>query len=716
MKLHSHPLLLALALALPGATAAHAQTTAFTYQGRVTTGSMPFTGTGQFKIAIVTATNASAQATATATVSFGFVVNIAVTVPGNGYATPPSVTLSGGGGDGATATATVNGGMVTGITVNNNGSGYTTAPMVIISPPPASLNFVTHWSNDGTSIAGSEPAGAITTPVTNGLFTLAVGDSSVAGMSAVDASLFRQRGLALRLWFSDGANGFSALDPIQPLTEAPRAAFALTADTVATGSVGPAELANQSVATAHLQDSAVTAGKIAAGQVVRSLNGLSDSVTLVAGTNVTLQLDGNTIRLDSALGGLPWLAVPGPAQQAEPNRGYLATHGSLVTITLPNAPPVGSIVRVAGSGAGGWQLNQNPGQKVRTAGIAASITFSNTWTPRASSQNWVQLCSSADGVKLFGVVSNGFIYASTNGGQTWVARDSSRHWNSVSCLADGSQVYATASSSGGTGGLWSGDASQGSWSKIGPPGSQARFVAASAHADGYLVTGLFGGGAITTDVLWNMWIFSGNFTQVQMPSDEHWFAAAASTNGSNWVVVATNGMAHTSSDGGFTWVPQDVRRDWSGVAAAADGKRLYGSVRGATILTSTNSGANWDSLPQLPAGNWQSVACSHDGAIIGAVMRGGNIHISRDFGATWTSVESSRQWVSIACTADGAKFVAAVAGGQIYTSTTAAVPSVSTTTGTAGRLTGGQGSAVELLYVGNGEFIPLSYMPTLVAY
>ena len=136
-----------------------AQNTVFTYQGRVTATGSNFTGAGQFKFALVTSTNFSQQATATANPpSGGFITVINVTFGGSGYVTAPAVTISGGGGSGATAHANVSGGAVTSIIVDNPGSGYTSTPLVIIAAPTANITYTTYWSNDGTSVGGSEPA------------------------------------------------------------------------------------------------------------------------------------------------------------------------------------------------------------------------------------------------------------------------------------------------------------------------------------------------------------------------------------------------------------------------------------------------------------------------------------------------------------------------------------------------------------------------------
>ncbi len=233
-----------IAFTLLGFSTVFAQSTTFTYQGRVTDNGTNFNGPGSFKFALVTSTNISSQATATAHLTGGFVTSCTVVLGGNGYNTPPTVTLSGGGGSGATATATVSGGVVTAITVNLAGSGYTSPPTVTIAAPPDNITYATYWSNDGTSVAGSEPTAAVGVGVANGLFTVVLGDTTVANMTAIGASLFSQPNLQLRLWFNDGANGSVALSPLQNLTPAPYAIYsanAVTANNVS-GTVPDARL------------------------------------------------------------------------------------------------------------------------------------------------------------------------------------------------------------------------------------------------------------------------------------------------------------------------------------------------------------------------------------------------------------------------------------------------------------------------------------------
>jgi len=225
-----------------------AQGPAFTYQGRVKANGVDFNGAGQFKFAFVTGSNANQTATVMANVNSGFVTSYTITFGGNGYISPPVVTIFGGGGSGATATTSISGGAVTAITAANPGSGYTSAPTVTVAAPPENISYTTYWSNDGTSGAGGEPSGAVSVGVSNGLFTVVLGDTTLPNMTALDASLFAQPNLQLRIWFNDGVHGFAALDPAQNLTPTP---YAITARALS-GSLSASQLSTGSLADARL--------------------------------------------------------------------------------------------------------------------------------------------------------------------------------------------------------------------------------------------------------------------------------------------------------------------------------------------------------------------------------------------------------------------------------------------------------------------------------
>jgi hypothetical protein len=92
----------------------------------------------------------------------------------------------------------------------------------------------TYWSNDGTSSGGGEPTASVSLTVSEGLFSLLLGDTTVTGMSvALDESVFSDPDTYLRVWFSEDDLTFTQL-PDQKIASVPyalQAQSALEADT-----------------------------------------------------------------------------------------------------------------------------------------------------------------------------------------------------------------------------------------------------------------------------------------------------------------------------------------------------------------------------------------------------------------------------------------------------------------------------------------------------
>ncbi len=243
------------------AMVASAQTTTFTYQGQVMVDATPFTGTGQFKFALVTSSNASHQATARAVVSGGFITSYPIIAMGSGYTTLPVITITDAMGSGARARAVLSGGRVVSITPLDAGSRYSSTPTVTISPPPADTRYATYWSNDGTSVDGSEPTDAVNVNVTDGVFTVIIGDDTLANMQPMDPAVFETSDLQLRVWFNDATHGFTPMDPATLIGSVPYASFALKAKSI-TGSVAPENLADNSINSIKVEDGSITAADL----------------------------------------------------------------------------------------------------------------------------------------------------------------------------------------------------------------------------------------------------------------------------------------------------------------------------------------------------------------------------------------------------------------------------------------------------------------------
>src|SRR6266567_2900355 len=70
-----------------------------------------------------------------------------------------------------------------------------------------------YWSNNGSSVNGSEPTAAVTVVVAGGLFTVLLGDATLANMTAIPATVFTNADVRLRIWFDGGTSGFQELAP-----------------------------------------------------------------------------------------------------------------------------------------------------------------------------------------------------------------------------------------------------------------------------------------------------------------------------------------------------------------------------------------------------------------------------------------------------------------------------------------------------------------------
>lgn len=106
--------------------------------------------------------------------------------------------------------------------VNFQGTGY--FKFAIVDDPD--LPTESYWSHDGTSVAGSEPSLPLNINVLDGLFHIELGQSP---QEPLDPSVFENDPVYLRIWFSDGVNGFQMLSPDQPILST---GFSLNADTV----------------------------------------------------------------------------------------------------------------------------------------------------------------------------------------------------------------------------------------------------------------------------------------------------------------------------------------------------------------------------------------------------------------------------------------------------------------------------------------------------
>lgn len=136
---------------------------------------------------------------------------------------------------------------------------------------------VTYWSNDGTGLAGGEPAQPVALTVDNGLFTVGLGNTSLANMTALSPLVFTNAELFLRIWFGPAPNSLVKLAPDQRVTSVGYAMMtanvpdgSIRSTKLAPGAIGSTQLAAQSVQSSNLAPAAVTSAAIGAGAIIDS--------------------------------------------------------------------------------------------------------------------------------------------------------------------------------------------------------------------------------------------------------------------------------------------------------------------------------------------------------------------------------------------------------------------------------------------------------------
>lgn len=258
-----------------------------------------------------------------------------------------------------------------------------------------------YWSNNGSSVNGSEPSADTGVNAQDGQFQVLLGDVSMPNMQTIPSPAFDHSDVRLRIWMNVSDPTFTQLAPDQRVAAAGYAFRAaglpdgtVTGPMLAPNAVGAGELANGSVGTAKIADNAITANKLAANAVgsvqlsdtlrlqdlvIESAGGLNRVEVGSAGDagilrmnhgsigrflEITGTTDGGFFRLYDQLGGL------GAGQK---------------TVELGSSDVGGYATVLQHNGGAGLQLNgQNgntPGGNIllyRSAGIGASLSGQGT--------------------------------------------------------------------------------------------------------------------------------------------------------------------------------------------------------------------------------------------------------------------------------------------------------------------------------------------------
>lgn len=151
---------------------------------------------------------------------------------------------------------------------------------------------VTFWSNDGTGSGGGQPTTPVSLNVTKGLYSVQLGDTTLANMTAVPAALFTNTDVRLRVWFNDGVNGFQLLSPDERIAAV---GYAMMAATVPDGSITTSKLAAGAITANQLAPGAALTNLQASGQAGVASGG----IVLSTSANATNLLNAGYVRVPS---------------------------------------------------------------------------------------------------------------------------------------------------------------------------------------------------------------------------------------------------------------------------------------------------------------------------------------------------------------------------------------------------------------------------------
>jgi hypothetical protein len=185
--------------------------------------------------------------------------------------------------------------------VNFNGSGSFKFALV------DGTGSTVYWSNDGSltgsSTGASQPTNAVSLTVTNGLYSVLLGDTSPGvNMLAIPASVFNNSDVRLRVWFNDGSsNGSQLLTPDQRI-----AAVGYAMAVGSTGAYATTSADGQSFSITTINDVNTNSSRDVNTNSSRNVNlnasnvvsinqklTVSGNHTHLVGNDSTLQVDGN---------------------------------------------------------------------------------------------------------------------------------------------------------------------------------------------------------------------------------------------------------------------------------------------------------------------------------------------------------------------------------------------------------------------------------------
>ena len=264
--------------------------------------------------------------------------------------------------------------------VNFNGNGQFKFALVNAN------GSISYWSNDGTSTAGAAPSSPVTLTVTKGLYSVLLGDTALANMTALPTSALNHGDVRLRIWFNDGTRGFQQISPDQRLASTP---YAFQADNAlvaqqaveaasftgllsgdVSGSQSSTSIANQTITGKSLTGFASSTGTLSQGDsILSALGKLHGNAALLAPLE-SPSFNGTVSGITASMVGLGNVS-----NTSDANKPVSTAQQAALDLKANLASPTftGTVARPAGSTTAA-PLRLTPGTNLTTATLG-SVEF-----------------------------------------------------------------------------------------------------------------------------------------------------------------------------------------------------------------------------------------------------------------------------------------------------------------------------------------------------
>ena len=213
------------------------------------------------------------------------------------------------------------------------------------------------------------------------------------------------------------------------------------------------------------------------------------------------------------------------------------------------------------------------------AGIYTSTDSGTNWSPQLGAAAWTSVASSVDGGRLVATIGGGPLYTWSSAGGAWTPHLNNSNWISVASSANGSNLVAAVQ---GSKIVTSADAGN-TWA---PRDINRNWISVASSADGTRLVG-----AVTSGQLYVSWDSGTNWAATGPAGAMSWTAVTSSADGDKMAAVFNTGGLYISNDAGATWLQRSglPAIGWTSVALSGDGSTIAAVATANPIYVSSQA-------------------------------------------------------------------------------------------------------------------------------